>query len=809
MCPAPLRSAVLLAGTGKTTIMRALLEHSGLFAVCPPLAAGDFAQGIVGDAERMINIIAERAALLPWQVCVLAIDEIDALAPDRQDKGSGGGIGNTLNVILSVVTGVKDVPNLVLLGATNLLDTMDEAFNRRMSIKAFVGVLRTEYRRQWIDRFTAPASEQQAPSVSPRLVLASDVRDQLTTLTVNFTNDYMNKLLKRLVGGQQRVDGQLCVTMAQMLADLTATCTDYKIHVGGDVITRLLDSAMHGVHDIRQQYGYIQQSCPLLWPFAKSGGAQRCTGRMRVHLQFGQGEQVAHNIAIECVRLATTPLQEKAQWAKRWRADNSAAHSFAEGMPLWDSVRCCSYRRRWVQAVAAEEVSLLLPAQVEQMQLFVKHFFPPRDAAAHSTTDMSLLRCKSFRWWLLYRLKHPAAQPPAVAVQATELAKQVAQFAHGLMSVADRQMVYPPLLDLHKQPVVAELLAAAVNIRLTMEPQLTTQTLSALPDSAWPVQLQRCVKQWLHGAMKQRCEAVQQEAEREAAAVTTPQPPTGTYCQSVAHGTAFESARFCRPLVVSTLLRFSTELDADCFLLLDLDYFHSRGRVSDEAILLDLRNTVNEARRYHSSVVVVDLDSLAEVNRSDTISSSGSGSGSSSDSSSLPSVRSGPTYDILRKSVLYTAIQLINSHPPLSDSRQHWIVALIKHPELLARFSDLSDWPTRTADGGPFPPVATVECQHCGEQFEQRQPGQCEVRSHASGSLTCKLDTQPIPFAEMKARMEDTVKHDGVCDSPAWPKDVQWHCCQLNIANKGRGCRAPQPHQSRAATPPHAAPAVA
>jgi len=36
----------------------------------------------------MLNEIAERAQLIPWETCFLLVDEIDSLAPDRTaDQG--------------------------------------------------------------------------------------------------------------------------------------------------------------------------------------------------------------------------------------------------------------------------------------------------------------------------------------------------------------------------------------------------------------------------------------------------------------------------------------------------------------------------------------------------------------------------------------------------------------------------------------------------------------------------------------------------------------------------------------------------
>ena len=75
-------------GTGKSAISKKLCELLGVTFAAPPMAAGDFNKGIVGDSERMLNEIADRANLVPWEMCVLLIDEIDTLAPNRMDPTS-------------------------------------------------------------------------------------------------------------------------------------------------------------------------------------------------------------------------------------------------------------------------------------------------------------------------------------------------------------------------------------------------------------------------------------------------------------------------------------------------------------------------------------------------------------------------------------------------------------------------------------------------------------------------------------------------------------------------------------------------
>ena len=75
-------------GTGKSAISKELCELLGVTFAAPPMAAGDFNKGIVGDSERMLNEIADRANLVPWEMCVLLIDEIDTLAPNRMDPAN-------------------------------------------------------------------------------------------------------------------------------------------------------------------------------------------------------------------------------------------------------------------------------------------------------------------------------------------------------------------------------------------------------------------------------------------------------------------------------------------------------------------------------------------------------------------------------------------------------------------------------------------------------------------------------------------------------------------------------------------------
>jgi len=99
----------------------------------------------------------------------LSIDEIDSLAPRRDEKSSEGKVSK-ISVLLSALEGAENVPNLTFFSATNLLHRMDEAFLRRMSRKFFVGQPSSESRRRLLNRMSKTMFQ---PMVLEKLTMAT------------------------------------------------------------------------------------------------------------------------------------------------------------------------------------------------------------------------------------------------------------------------------------------------------------------------------------------------------------------------------------------------------------------------------------------------------------------------------------------------------------------------------------------------------------------------------------------------------------------------------------------------------------
>lgn len=112
-------------GTGKTLTARALAEELGVnyIALVGPEVMGKY----YGEAEARLRSIFERAS--KSAPCLIFIDEIDSLAPDRS-KVEGEVEKRLVAQLLSLLDGFSQTPGVMLLAATNRPDHLDPALRR-------------------------------------------------------------------------------------------------------------------------------------------------------------------------------------------------------------------------------------------------------------------------------------------------------------------------------------------------------------------------------------------------------------------------------------------------------------------------------------------------------------------------------------------------------------------------------------------------------------------------------------------------------------------------------------------------------
>jgi SpoVK/Ycf46/Vps4 family AAA+-type ATPase len=153
-----------------------------------PLAAGELTRPYVGETEKLLIDIMYRANTIPYLICAMTIDEIDGLVPKRDNNAQQSKVDG-ISVLLSHIEGVKNIPNLIVFGATNRRNMMDEAFLRRMQAKCFVGRPSPQIRKKMLQPLLLKDSR----------TFTSQTIDFLAKVTTNFSGAAVGALKSSII----------------------------------------------------------------------------------------------------------------------------------------------------------------------------------------------------------------------------------------------------------------------------------------------------------------------------------------------------------------------------------------------------------------------------------------------------------------------------------------------------------------------------------------------------------------------------------------------------------------------------------
>ena len=115
-------------GTGKTLLAKAIAGEAGVPFFS--LSGSDFVEMFVGvGAARVRDMFRQAEAKAP---CIIFIDELDALGKTRSGNGVGGHDEReqTLNALLVEMDGFATNSGVIVMGATNRPETLDQALMR-------------------------------------------------------------------------------------------------------------------------------------------------------------------------------------------------------------------------------------------------------------------------------------------------------------------------------------------------------------------------------------------------------------------------------------------------------------------------------------------------------------------------------------------------------------------------------------------------------------------------------------------------------------------------------------------------------
>jgi len=114
-------------GTGKTMLAKAIAGEAGVPFIY--MSGSSFDEMFVGvGARRVRNLFADAKKQAP---CIIFIDEIDSVGFSRKKNARiGNSKDDTLNQLLTELDGFKENEGIVLIGATNFAENLDEALTR-------------------------------------------------------------------------------------------------------------------------------------------------------------------------------------------------------------------------------------------------------------------------------------------------------------------------------------------------------------------------------------------------------------------------------------------------------------------------------------------------------------------------------------------------------------------------------------------------------------------------------------------------------------------------------------------------------
>lgn len=235
-----------LPGTGKTLMAKAIAGEANVpfFA----MSGSDFVQMYVGVGANRIRQLFKSAR--KSEKAVIFIDEIDALGKSRSGKASASNDEReqTLNALLTEMSGFNSSEGIVVIGATNRADTLDQAllrpgrFDRQIEVTLPDQIAREEILKLYLK--DKPLSEDvDITKLSNNTVLFSgamleNLVNEAAILAANqgseiISDKHLDKALYTVIAGMDKKNSDVLIKQEEK--EITA----YH-EAGHAIVTRLL-----------------------------------------------------------------------------------------------------------------------------------------------------------------------------------------------------------------------------------------------------------------------------------------------------------------------------------------------------------------------------------------------------------------------------------------------------------------------------------------------------------------------------------------------------------------------------------------
>ncbi|KAJ3124110.1 hypothetical protein HK098_001379 [Nowakowskiella sp. JEL0407] len=615
-------------GTGKTSVVKYLCRFLNVHLVCDPITPAFFNQGIVGDSEKMMDTLAQWSKLIPWQMCVLAVDEIDGLAPDRTAHANHGGKDklDLVGLLLGYIGGIKDVPNLALFGSTNIIHSMDEAFLRRMNYKIFIGRTSFESRERWLRKIASEYKSLMPDKVEPFDV--TDIKDEFLRATVNFSTDATRKSL--ILAADNAVAQRRPLTKKYVLKLVRDRAVMERVlfggcyipdllHIGGFIRSKEFDS-LNVIQDV------------ILSVVRKEGGQFPGTPSGRIFVQL----------------IDESSLRSRSSIAGRVELE-------LEQVQL--EVLANDDERNFLEAVGS------LLQLLDRCQI----------------TDRS-----RFRWEVAdHKEMTDIAEKMESCNFDRELASAVGLFRHlgkFLIDCADNnfrtRLKEGSIADILEETIKTEEQTSFIREFVQSRKKLFSRDSDSMSISERQEWFTENVRWYLRKKALQLIEAL-----------PVAQLSGSRKVETLKRGKKVKV--FSKGDIIQWFLDFGFQINVHFIQLFDNGYLSARKALDEHRGKELLQQLMEEAENYPSSIIIFDLDSIAQIWKDP-----------------------GGDSVVQRQELLAMTLQYIKDLPAVMDSSSKvWVAVISQDPFITKRYKETINWP-RSAVESEF------ECEVCGEFFK-------------------------------------------------------------------------------------------
>ena len=178
------------SGTGKTTFGR-YVSHITNLPFCY-INFSNLVESYMGNTSKNISKAFSYAIQNP---CVLMLDEIDCISIRRSDSNSSGGAGGEMaRITISLMQEFDKLQNnVIVIGATNRIDRIDEALLRRFTLKHEIKRLNIDEREQMVLKFFNDIEIQISDEQISVFINPDDTQSGLMNRMIMYLVDYFMK----------------------------------------------------------------------------------------------------------------------------------------------------------------------------------------------------------------------------------------------------------------------------------------------------------------------------------------------------------------------------------------------------------------------------------------------------------------------------------------------------------------------------------------------------------------------------------------------------------------------------------------